>query len=49
MKVILLEAVKALGKRGDIKEVADGYARNYLFPRKLAVQATPANIRRFEE
>ncbi|HHU82044.1 MAG TPA: 50S ribosomal protein L9 [Firmicutes bacterium] len=49
MKVILLESVKALGKRGDIKEVADGYARNYLFPKKLALQATPANIRRFEE
>ena len=49
MKVILLENVKALGKRGDIKEVADGYARNFLFPKKLAVQATPANIRRIEE
>src|SRR5690554_4507663 len=49
MKVILLEPVKALGKRGDIKEVANGYARNYLFPKKLAAQATPANIHRLEQ
>ena len=49
MKVILLEDIKALGAKGEIKEVATGYARNYLFPKKLAVEATPGNIRRIEE
>ncbi len=49
MKVILLEPVKALGNRGDIKEVAAGYARNYLIPKKLAIEATPANIKRLEQ
>lgn len=40
MEVILLREVKRLGQAGDIKRVADGYARNYLIPRGLAVQAT---------
>ncbi|GHU60145.1 50S ribosomal protein L9 [Clostridia bacterium] len=40
MKVILLEDVKAQGKKGQLIEVSDGYARNYLFPRKLAAAAT---------
>ena len=41
MKVILLQDVDGLGKAGDLKEVADGYARNYLLPRHIAAGATP--------
>ena len=44
MKVIFLEDVPKVAKAGDIKEVADGYGRNFLIPRKLAVQATPAAV-----
>jgi len=42
MEVILLKEVKRLGQAGDTKRVADGYARNYLIPRGLAIQATAA-------
>lgn len=44
MKVILIEDVKSLGKKGQMVNVSDGYARNMLFPRKLGVEATPKNI-----
>ena len=44
MKVILLEDVKSLGKKGQIVNVSDGYARNLLLPKKLGVEATPKNL-----
>lgn len=44
MKIILLQAVAALGRTGDIKDVSDGYARNFLLPQKLAEPATDAAI-----
>ena len=49
MKVILNQKVGRLGERGNIVNVTDGYARNYLLPKKLAILATPANIKRFEQ
>ena len=44
MKVILQEDVKKVGAKGDVVEVSDGYGRNYLLPRKLAVEANAANL-----
>ncbi len=43
MDVILREHIENLGRRGDLVKVADGYARNFLLPRKMALSATPAN------
>ncbi|MBR0377272.1 MAG: 50S ribosomal protein L9 [Lachnospiraceae bacterium] len=48
MKVLLLADVKSLGKKDDIVNVSDGYARNMLFPKKLAVAATPKNMKDVE-
>jgi large subunit ribosomal protein L9 len=45
MKIILMDDVSTLGRRGEIRDVSDGYARNYLLPQKLALQATDANIK----
>ncbi|HNZ84115.1 MAG TPA: 50S ribosomal protein L9 [Candidatus Pacearchaeota archaeon] len=49
MKVILLDDVAKIGKKYDVKEVADGYARNFLIPKKLAEQATPAKLAKLDE
>ena len=48
MKVLLLQDVYNLGQAGDVKSVADGYGRNYLLPRGLAVLATPETLKRAE-
>jgi len=45
MKVILTQAIDRLGKMGDIVNVKDGYARNYLFPKNIAKEATPGNMK----
>lgn len=44
MEVILLEDVKSLGKKGQIVKINDGYARNYVLPKKLGLEATPKNL-----
>ena len=44
MKIILLKDIKSMGKKGDVVNAADGYARNYLFPRLLAQEATEPNM-----
>ena len=48
MKVIFLKDVKGSGKKGELKNVADGYARNMLLPKGLAVEATPENMNKLE-
>ncbi len=49
MQVLLVKDVKGLGKAGDVKNVADGYARNYLFARGLATPATPGVVHEAQE
>lgn len=48
MKVILKQDIKGLGGAGEIKNVSDGYARNYLFPRGLVFEANSSNLKRWE-
>jgi len=48
MEVILLDDITNLGHEGDVVEVADGYARNYLLPQKLVVEATAGNLKQLE-
>ena len=49
MKVILLEDIKGVGKKGQMINTSDGHARNFLIPRKLGVEATDANIKNMEQ
>lgn len=49
MKLIILKDIKGLAKRGEIKEVSDGYARNFLLPKNLAEIATAENIAKLQE
>jgi large subunit ribosomal protein L9 len=49
MKVLLKDDVKDVGKRGDVVMVKDGFARNYLLPRNLALEVTPGNMKIIEE
>ena len=49
MKVILTEEIRGLGTRGDVVNVKDGYARNFLLPKNLAREATPGNLKNIEQ
>jgi len=49
MKLILQEDVEKLGTRGQLVDVADGYARNFLLPRSLGIEATPGNMKRLDK
>ena len=49
MKVILIDEIRGLGSRGDVINVKDGYARNYLLPKNLAREATPGNLKSVEQ
>ena len=48
MKIILLDDVATLGRRGEVRDVSDGYARNFLMPKKLALSATAGNLTNLE-
>jgi large subunit ribosomal protein L9 len=48
MKVILLDDVAKVGRRGDVRDVSDGYARNFLIPKKLALSASEGNLRNLD-
>ena len=48
MKMILLQDVKSVGKKGDLINASEGYAKNFLLPRKLAVEATKSNLNDYE-
>ncbi len=48
MKIILLQDVKNIGKKGDLVNVNDGYARNFIIPKKLGLEATPKNLNDFK-
>ena len=49
MQIVLLEDVKTLGKKGSVVNVNDGYARNFIIPKKLGVEATPANLAKLKQ
>jgi large subunit ribosomal protein L9 len=49
MEIILQEDIEKLGTRGQVVEVAEGYARNFILPRKLGLEATPGNMKRLEK
>ena len=49
MKVILLDDVVKLGRRGEVRDVSDGYARNFLIPKKLALSATGGNLKNLDQ
>jgi large subunit ribosomal protein L9 len=49
MQIILQENIEKVGLRGEVVDVAAGYARNYLLPRKLALEASPGNLKRIEK
>ena len=49
MQIVLLEDVKTLGKKGAVVNVNDGYARNFILPKKLGVEATPANLAKLKQ
>lgn len=49
MKIILKKHVKNVGRKGEVKDINDGYATNFLLPKKLAVLATPAELKKLDE